>query len=86
MKQEVKNIIELFCKLQSVMHSIDEISDQANFKQKLKQDTNRYLNSIEKIIEPITKDMDKNESQYYIDIVSNIDNLAKGIEIETNIS
>ena len=78
MNNEIRKILELFCKLQSAMHSIDEISSQANFKHKLKQETNRYLKTIESIIEPITKDMDAEESQYYVDIVSQIDKLASG--------
>ena len=82
MNQEIRKILELFCKLQSAMHSIDQISSQANFKQQLKKETNRYLKLIEKIIEPITKDMDAEEAQYYVDIVSGIDNLASQINVE----
>jgi hypothetical protein len=81
-KQEVKQVLGMVLTCQSLIHQIDEIQNQSTPVREFKRDTNRYLKSLEKFIDPVNKAMNFEESQYYINIVSKIDELINSIEVE----
>ena len=80
--QEAKIIISLCCKLQSVVHDIDELSDAVIFKHDLKQKTNSYLKFIEKKLDFLGRAFDEDEGAYFISIVKEIDKIGKSIRLE----
>jgi hypothetical protein len=80
---EIKKILGLFLTMQSLIHQIDDISDSVLFKREFKRETNRYYKYIETKVNQLTREMDLDESQYYIDIVAKIDKIIKDIEVET---
>ncbi len=79
---EIKVVLGTFLKVQSLIHSIDEMSDTVVFKRELKRSTNRYLQELEKYAIPLTKQMDIMESQYFVDIVAQLDKICDEINVE----
>ena len=79
--KDITNAMRLFCQLQSVVHTIDELSDSVLFKQKLKQRTNSYSLVIESFLNELQSQMEIEEIENYSEIVSELDNLVSKIEI-----
>ena len=82
--EETKTIISIFCKLRSVIHDIDELSDAVIFKRETKQRINNFLNFIEKQVNPIAKAFDPEEAEYFNTIVQKIDEICNQINVEQN--
>ncbi len=79
---EIKVVLGTLLKVQSLIHSIDEMSDTVVLKRELKRSTNRYLQELEKYAIPLTKQMDIMESQYFVDIVAQLDKICDEINVE----
>ena len=79
--QDIKPLIGTFLKTQSLIHSIDELSDTSLFKRELKQRTNRYLSFIEKSIDTMLKTTSNEEKKQYQKIVNELDNVVSQLEI-----
>ena len=82
--KDLTTALKLFCQLQSVCHSIDELSDTVLFKRRLKQITNAYLKAIEMQVIELTEAMGLEEMDNYADIVRQLDELAATIYIKTD--
>ena len=80
--KDIKTTLKIFIQLQSLVHSIDELSESVIFKQDLKQKTNNYLKTIETKLNLIGRSMDKEEQEYFNSIVSELDKLVDTIKIE----
>lgn len=80
--KDIKDVLQLSLLSQSMIHKIDNISDSVIFKQEFKKRTNNFLSFLEKHINTLTNEMDSEEGQYYVDIVSKIDEIVEGIEVE----
>lgn len=80
--KDIKTTLKIFIQLQSLTHSIDELSESVLFKQELKQKTNNYLKTIESKLNIIGRSMDQNEQDYFNSIVNELDNLVDSINIE----
>ena len=79
---DIKTTLKIFIQLQSLVHSIDELSESVLFKQELKQKSNNYLKTIETKLNLIGRSMDKEEQEYFNSIVSELDKLVDTIKIE----
>ena len=80
--KDTKTTLKIFIQLQSLVHSIDELSESVLFKQELKQKSNNYLKTIETKLNLIGRSMDKEEQEYFNSIVSELDKLVDTIKIE----
>lgn len=79
---EAKTVISLFCKLQSAIHDIDELSESVQFKQGLKMKTNAYLKYIENQTNFLGRAFDNEETDYFNSIVKEIDKIGESINVE----
>ena len=82
MNQDIKTTLKIFIQLQSLVHSLDELSESVLFKRELKQKSNNYLKTIETKLNLIGRSMDKEEQEYFNSIVSELDKLVDTIKIE----
>jgi len=82
MNQDIKITLKIFIQLQSLVHSLDSLSDSVIFKRELKMKTNNYLNTIETKLNLIGRAMDEEETEYFNSIVSELDKLVDTIKIE----
>jgi len=82
MNQDIKTTLKIFIQLQSLVHSLDELSESVLFKRELKLKTNNYLKTIETKLNLIGRSMDKEEQEYFNSIVSELDKLVDTIKIE----
>jgi len=80
--KDIKTTLKIFIQLQSLVHSIDELSESVLFKRELKQKSNNYLKTIETKLNLIGRSMDKEEQEYFNSIVSELDKLVDTIKIE----
>jgi len=80
--KDIKTTLKIFIQLQSLVHSIDELSESVLFKQELKLKTNNYLKTIETKLNLIGRSMDNEEQEYFNSIVSELDKLVDTIKIE----
>lgn len=83
--KEIKTTLAIVIKLQSLIHSLDDLQDNVIYKHKLKQETNRYLKTIESFVNKIGASLDESESKYYTKLVKEIDDVCEKIEIEQEI-
>lgn len=82
--QEQKDTIALMgliCKLQSVIHSIDQLSCMAINVQMVRMKTNQYLNFIEPIVRNTGNFLDPEHSEMYVELVKRIDDLCEEITL-----
>ena len=79
---DIKTTLKIFIQLQSLVHSIDELSESVLFKQELKQKSNNYLKTIETKLNLIGRSMDNEEQEYFNSIVNELDKLVDTIKIE----
>ena len=80
--QDIKTTLKIFIQLQSLIHSIDELTGAVIFKQEFKQKTNNYLKTIESKLNMIGRSMDKEEQDYFNSIVLEIDELVNKIKVK----
>jgi len=80
--KDIKTTLKIFIQLQSLIHSIDDLSESVLFKRELKQKSNNYLKTIETKLNLIGRSMDKEEQQYFNSIVQELDKLVDTIKIE----
>lgn len=80
---DIKTILAVNIKIQSLIHSIDDLSDSVIYKRKLKQESNRYLKTIEGVVDMLGNSFDKDEAEYFNSLVKKIDLIGDSIEIET---
>lgn len=80
--KDIKTTLKIFIQLQSLIHSIDDLSESVLFKRELKQKSNNYLKTIETKLNLIGRSMDKEEQEYFNSIVSELDKLVDTIKIE----
>ena len=80
--EDIKTTLKIFIQLQSLIHSIDELTEVVIFKQEFKQKTNNYLKTIESKLNVIGRSMDKEEQDYFNSIVLDIDELVNKINVE----
>ena len=79
--KDITNALRLLCQLQSVTHTIDELSDSVHFKHDIKQRTNNYLKTVDKLLNDLQRGMDIEEIENYSKIVNELDKLVATIEI-----
>ena len=80
--EDIKTTLKIFIQLQSLIHSIDELTEVVIFKQEFKQKTNNYLKTIESKLNMIGRSMDKEEQDYFNSIVLEIDELVNKINVK----
>ena len=71
--KDIETTLRLSCQLQSVIHTIDELSESVQFKRQLKQRTNSYSMVIDKFLNELQECMDIDEVENYSLIVNEID-------------
>lgn len=76
-EEKVLEVVRLLAKLQSALHSLDDIDDRATFKQEMKQRTNQYKKYIDNWVTTTTGTMNLSEGDMFIKTVANIDKLTK---------
>jgi methylaspartate ammonia-lyase len=81
---DLTNALRLFCQLQSLIHTIDELSDSVRFKHELKKRSKSYSLTIERLLNDLQKDMNIEEIENYSKIVTELDNLIKTVKITSN--
>jgi hypothetical protein len=74
---QVEITVGLIAKLQSAIHSINDLENTSEFVREIKQHTNRYVTFLEKQLAPIYKEMKLNEQSDFIENVQRIDDIAK---------
>ena len=80
--KDIKATLKIFIQIQSLIHSIDELSDTVIYKQDFKKKTNNYLTTIESKLSLIGRSMDSEEQNYFNQIVKELDDLVDSINIE----
>jgi len=74
---QVEITVGLIAKLQSAIHSINDLENTSDFVREIKQHTNRYVTFLERSLAPIYKEMKLNEQSDFIENVQRIDDIAK---------
>jgi len=81
MKHQMDLTLALMLQMQSVIHTIDQLSNTLIYKREFKMRCENFYSFIEKEVEKTTENLDSEQSQNYIDIVKRIDDLVKEIRI-----
>ena len=79
--KDIETTLRLSCQLQSVIHTIDELSESVQFKRQLKQRTNSYSMVIDKFLNELQECMDIDEVENYSLIVNEIDKIVQKIKL-----
>lgn len=79
--KDVDLTLALCCQLQSVLHTIDDLSNGVLYKREMKNRTNNYYSFIEKFVEGVTKELPSEHADRYNDIVKELDKIAQQIKI-----
>ena len=79
--KDIETTLRLSCQLQSVIHTIDELSESVQFKRQLKQRTNSYSMVIDKFLNELQECMDIDEVENYSLIVNEIDKIVEKIKL-----
>lgn len=66
---------------QSSLHRLESVADNVIFVRENKQQLNKTLKWLESVVETLTKQLDVNESQEYINIVSEVEKLVNQIKL-----
>ena len=84
-KQEINEQMDLtlalMLQMQSVIHTIDKISNTLLYKRNFKMRCENFYSFIEKEVEKTTECLDEVQSQNYIDIVKRMDDLVSEIRL-----
>ena len=81
MKHQMDLTLALMLQMQSVIHTIDQLSNTLIYKREFKMRCENFYSFIEKEVEKTTENLDSEQSQNYIDIVKRIDDLVNEIRI-----
>jgi beta-galactosidase beta subunit len=81
MKHQMDLTLALMLQMQSVIHTIDQLSNTLIYKREFKIRCENFYSFIEKEVEKTTANLDSEQSQNYIDIVKRIDDLVNEIRI-----
>jgi hypothetical protein len=81
MKHQMDLTLALMLQMQSVIHTIDQLSNTLVYKREFKMRCENFYSFIEKEVEKTTANLDSEQSQNYIDIVKRIDDLVSEIRI-----
>jgi hypothetical protein len=81
---EATKILSLYLKCQSIIHSIDELSDSVSMKREFKQKTNSFSKFVEKHLDSIGYNIDAEEADYYNKIVAKLDDVTNSIVLHGN--
>jgi len=81
MKHQMDLTLALMLQMQSVIHTIDQLSNTLIYKREFKMRCENFYSFIEKEVEKTTANLDSEQSQNYIDIVKRIDDLVNEIRI-----
>lgn len=83
-KQQIKNLdltLALTLQMQSVIHTIDELSHDVIYKREFKQRCDNFYSWLEKHVEPMTANLPEDTINKWVDIVSEIDKIVDKIKI-----
>ena len=87
-KRETMNNLDItariLCQLQSVLHSLDELSNTALYKHSLKNRTNNYYEFLEKWVHSFTDELDIKDQDNFVQIIKRLDELASEIKMVNN--
>jgi len=81
MKHQMDLTLALMLQMQSVIHTIDQLSNTLIYKREFKMRCENFYSFIEKEVEKTTENLDSEQSQNYIDIVKRMDDLVTEIRI-----
>jgi hypothetical protein len=81
MKHQMDLTLALMLQMQSVIHTIDQLSNTLIYKREFKMRCENFYSFIEKEVEKTTANLDSEQSQNYIDIVKRMDDLVTEIRI-----
>jgi hypothetical protein len=81
MKHQMDLTLALMLQMQSVIHTIDQLSNTLIYKREFKMRCENFYSFIEKEVEKTTANLDSEQSQNYIDIVKRMDDLVNEIRI-----
>lgn len=84
--KDIKNVLQLSLLCQSVVSKVDQLHNNVLFKHRFKQKTNKYVEFLDKHLNELLKECDKEEFEYYNSITLKIDELLDGIELEIKIN
>jgi hypothetical protein len=79
--KDVDLTLALCCQLQSVLHTIEDLSERVLYKHTFKTRTDNYYTFIEKFVENVTSALPEQNADNYTDIVKEIDKLVKQIKV-----
>ena len=85
-RNDIDLSISIFCKLQSVIHDLDELSHHATYKHDFKLRCENFYNYFAKRVEAVTKNTNSEEGQNYADIVAEFDRLGRTIKVEIDVT
>ena len=76
----------IFFKLQSIIHDLDELSHDVDYKHDFKNRCENFYTYFAKRVEAVTKNANDEEGQNYADIVAEFDRLGKTIKVEIDVT
>lgn len=83
-KQQIKNLdltLALTLQMQSVLHTIDELSHDVIYKREFKQRCDNFYSWLEKHVEPMTANLPEDTVNKWVDIVAELDAIVDKIKI-----
>jgi len=80
--EQTTKILRLFLHSQAIIHCIDDLHDSVIYKHQFKKEMNRTLRFLEPKLDNLLRNADVSESQYYVDIVSELEKVTKEINVE----
>ena len=81
-RNDIDLSISIFCKLQPVIHDLDELSHSAAYKHDFKIRCENFYSYFAKRVEAVTSSANTEEGQNYADIVAEFDRLGQTIKVE----
>ena len=85
-RNDIDITISIMCKVQSILHDLDELSHSVRYRQEFKMRNENYYNYISKFAEALTQQVNTEEGQNYADIVAEFDRLGQTIKVEIDVT
>lgn len=80
-QKDIDLTLALTLQMQSVLHTIDELSNEVIYKRDFKQRCDNFYAWLEKHVEPMTAKLPEETVNQWVDIVNKFDKIVKNIHL-----
>jgi hypothetical protein len=80
-RKDLDLTLALTLQMQSILHTLDELSHEVIYKREFKQRCENFYTWIEKIVENVSEQLPADTAQQWVDIVNEIDKIVQKIQL-----